>query len=100
MVVTLTAVLKAKQGQEQALENTLVELVTQVESEEGTLKYVLNRAQNYPSVFMVYEVYKDKDALAFHGSTDYFKAAMKKSAAFLEGTPVIEFYTEVARIKR
>jgi len=99
-MITLTAVLKAKPGQEKALEDSLIELVNQVESEEGTLEYVLNRSQKYPSVFMVYEVYRDEDALTFHGSTDYFKAAMKKSAAFLDGKPVMEFYTEVARIKR
>jgi len=41
-----------------------------------------------------------EEALAHHGSTDYFKAAMKESAAFLAEKPEMEFYNEVIRINR
>lgn len=99
-MVTLMATLKAKKGQEDALEAILVKLVKEVESEEGTLEYVLNRSATDPASFMVFEVYKDNDALTLHSSTDYFKAAMKESGAFLESKPGIEFYNEVIRINR
>ena len=99
-MITLTAVLKAKIGQEDALEAALTKLVKQVESEEDTLEYVLNRSAENSASFMLFEVYKDNDALVRHSSTDYFKAAMKESAAFLDGQPVMEFYAEVTRIKR
>jgi quinol monooxygenase YgiN len=100
IMITLTAVLKAKIGQEDALEAALTKLVKQVESEEDTLEYVLNRSTENSTSFMLFEVYKDNDALVSHSSTDYFKAAMKESGAFLDGQPVMEFYTEVTRIKR
>ena len=99
-MITLMATLKAKKGQEDALEAAMVQLVKQVEAEDGTLEYVLNRSTTDPASFMVFEVYKDNDALTHHASTDYFKAAMKESAAFLESKPGMEFYTEVIRINR
>ena len=99
-MITLVAKITAKQGNEAGLEAALSALVKKVEAEEGTLEYVLNKSQNDPCVFMVFEVYKDKDAFKHHGSTDYFKKTMQEIAAYLAQKPVMEFYTEVIRINR
>ncbi|MBC8442076.1 MAG: antibiotic biosynthesis monooxygenase [Deltaproteobacteria bacterium] len=99
-MITLMAKIIAKQGNEADLEAALSALVKEVEAEEGTLEYVLNKSQNDPCRFMVFEVYKDDAALKHHGSTDYFKKTMKESAGYLAQKPVMEFYTEVIRINR
>jgi quinol monooxygenase YgiN len=99
-MITLMAIIKAKKGSEADLEAGLSALVKKVEAEEGTLEYILNKSLTDPCTFMVFEVYKDNDALAYHGSTDYFKAAMKGTAEFVDGKPQIEMYSEVTRIKK
>jgi quinol monooxygenase YgiN len=99
-MITLMAKIKAKQGSEADLEAALSGLVKKVEAEEGTLTYVLNKSLNDPCSFMVFEIYKDEDALTLHGSTDYFKTTMKQTAAYLAEKPVIEMYAEVTRINR
>lgn len=99
-MITLTAKIKAKKGSEADLEAALTALVKKVDSEEGTLEYVLNKSLKDPCVFMVFEVYKDKAALDYHGSTDYFKEGMKATAAFVAEKPLIEMYQEIVRIDR
>ncbi len=99
-MITLSAKIKAKEGSEAALEAALSALVKKVEAEEGTLEYVLNKSLKDPSLFMVFEVYKDKAALDHHGTTDYFTAAMKETAAYVAQKPEIEMYQEITRIKR
>lgn len=99
-MITITAKIKAKKGNEAELEAALTALVKKVNAEEGTLEYVLNKSLKDPCVFMVFEVYKDKAALDHHGSTDYFKANMKATAAFVAEKPEIEMYQEIARIDR
>lgn len=96
-MVTVMAKLTAKEGSQGDLEKVMGELVEQVKSEAGTVEYILNQSTTDPATFMVFEVYKDKAALNFHGSTDYFKAFMKESAALLAAKPEIEIFREVAR---
>ncbi len=63
------------------------------------LAYTLHRSQKDPSLFLLYEKYKDKDALSYHSSTPYFKELFNVVGPLLDGTPGIEMYDEIARIK-
>ncbi len=93
----LIAKIRAKQGSEKDLENALIGLVKKVEAEEDTLQYILHKSLNDPQTFMFYEVYKDKEALARHSVTEYFKETMKTVFPYLDGKPSIETYEEVGR---
>lgn len=100
-MLNIVATLKAKKGSEADLAAGMKALVEKVkENEEGTLEYVLNQSVKDPCCFVVFESYKDKAALEFHGSTDYFKAFMKESGAWLAEKPVIEVCQEVARAQK
>ena len=96
-MVTVTAKLKAKQGEEEKMESLLREVITKVSAEEGTLLYALHKTSSDPTQFLFYEQYKDMDALGVHSTTPHFKQMMTDLAPLLDGKPVIELWEEVAR---
>ena len=97
-MLTVVAVLKAKEGREKEMEEAMRKVVPQVAAEEGTLKYVLHRAKKDPTKFLFYEQYTDKQALGAHSSTPYFLEMFGAIAPFLDGNPSIEVYEEIASI--
>ncbi len=98
-MLTVVAVLKAKEGKEKEMEEKLMEIVPKVEAEEGTLAYALHRAKKDPTKFLFYEKYMDKNALGSHSSTPYFMELFGTIGPFLDGNPSIDIYEEIAAIK-
>jgi len=98
-MITVIAVMKAKKGTEQEMEQALRDVVKDVAGEEGTLAYVLNRAKKDPQKFLMYEKYRDKEALNHHGSTPHFAAMFQKIAPLLDGDPSIEIFEELTSIE-
>ena len=43
-------------------------------TEPGNLRYDVSRTEGQPATFFLYEVYKDKDALAAHQQTPHYLA--------------------------
>lgn len=97
-MLTVIAVLKAKEGKEKELENALAGIVSKVEAEQGTLAYALHRAKREPGKFLFYEKYKDKEALNVHSSTTYFMEFFGTIGPLLDGNPSIDIYEEIAAI--
>ena len=97
-MIVVVAVMKAKKGMEQEMEEALMNIVPKVAKEEGTLAYALNQAKKDPCTFLMYEKYQDKDALSHHSSTPYFAELFEKIAPMLDGAPSIEIYTELSSI--
>ena len=95
----VVAKLKAKAGEETNMEEALRGMVAKVAQEEGTLTYTLHRSQQDPSVFLFYEKYRDAAALKDHSSTSYFKELFANLKPMLDGTPEIEMYDELARLR-
>ena len=95
----VVAKLKAKVGEETNMEEALRGMVAKVAQEEGTLKYTLHRAQQDPSVFVLYEKYQDAAALKAHSSTPYFKELFGTLKPMLDGAPEIEMYDELAQLR-
>jgi len=95
----VVAKLKAKVGEEANMEDALRGMVTKVSQEEGTLTYTLHRAQQDPSVFVLYEKYQDAAALKAHSSTPYFKELFGTLKPMLDGAPEIEMYDELDRLR-
>ncbi len=96
--MVVVAKLKAKPGSENSLEQAFKAMLTAVAGEEGTLVYTLHRSQTDPAVFLVYEKYKDKAALAHHSSTPHFKEFFAASKSLLAEAPVIEMFDEIGSI--
>ncbi len=97
-MLTVIGVLKAKEGKEKDMEEALKRFVPLVAHEEGTLRYVLHRAKKDPTKFLFYERYKDKEALASHGSTSHVKELFATIGPFIEGKLSIEICEEIASI--
>lgn len=98
-MLVVVAKMKAKLGKEQEMEEALRWIIPQVESEEGTLQYILHRAKKEPGTFLFYEKYRDKSALNAHGSTPYFAELFGKIGPLLDGDPTIEIYEDIASIQ-
>lgn len=96
----VVARIKAKAGEEEAMEKVLRDMVGKVKQEPGTLAYTLHRAQNDSTVFLFYEKYADMEAFAFHGGTPYFKELMKTTAPMMDGAPQIDTYDELVGLDR
>lgn len=99
-MIVLIALFKAKPGQEKELEQTLKAMIPEVQNEEGTTMYILNRAAADSGQFVFYEMYKDKAALEFHNSTPYFQALLKNIDGLVAEPPQIDFYEDIASISR
>ena len=72
--VILTAMVKAKPGQEDTVKEALLSLVEPTRKEPGCLCYNLHRSKSDPTQFMFYEQWASKDHLAAHGKTPHMKA--------------------------
>ena len=65
--VVLTAMVKAKPGQEEAVKEALLSLVEPTRKEPGCLCYYLHQSKADPTQFMFYEQWASKEDLAAHG---------------------------------
>jgi quinol monooxygenase YgiN len=72
--VILTAMVKAKAGEEAAVKEALLSLVEPTRNEPGCLCYNLHQSRTDPTLFMFYEQWASKDAFDAHGKTPHMKA--------------------------
>ena len=94
--MVVVAVVKAQAGKEKEMEDALRAMIPKVQSEEGTIAYILHRAQNEQGKFLFYEKYRDRAAFDFHSSTPHFKELFGKISPLLDGQPHVEMYEELA----
>jgi quinol monooxygenase YgiN len=98
-MLIVVAKMNAQVGKEDEMEKALRDIIPKVEFEEGTLAYVLHRMKKKPQNFLMYEKYRDKEALAFHSSTPYFAELFGKIAPLMDGDPTIEVYEMLSSVK-
>jgi quinol monooxygenase YgiN len=70
--VTLTVVLRAREGQETLLEAELRALVGPSRREEGCLAYNLHRSIDPPGALLLHEVWESREAHTEHMHTPHF----------------------------
>jgi quinol monooxygenase YgiN len=92
-MLTFTAKLTVKAGQEAEFERIMRVAVPKVREEPGNHAYVFHRAQDNPRVFMFYEEYSDQAALDAHRA--HLKEMGVDLRSMLEGTPQLEFYDKL-----
>ena len=59
----------AKPGMEKALEEDLLQMIPQSETEDNTLVYCMHRYVGEPGKFFFYERYTDEAAFDYHNNT-------------------------------
>ena len=95
----LIAKFKVKEGQGKTLEKAFEEVIPLVEKEDGTLAYTLAKSMSSPNEYVVYEKYRDDNALAYHSSTPYLQNLFIAIDPALDGSPEILMYEEIGSIK-
>jgi quinol monooxygenase YgiN len=93
-MLTFTARLTVKAGQEQDFERILRIAVPKVREEPGNQAYIFHRSTQDPRVFMLYEEYDDQAALEAHRA--HLRDMGIDLRALLDGPPIIEFYEKLA----
>jgi quinol monooxygenase YgiN len=99
-MIVVTATLQAKAGKEKEVEEAFRAILPRVQTETGTVVYILHRAADHHGKFFLYESYKDKEAFDHHASTPYLKDLFGKLKDLLDGPAVIEFFEEIDRVRR
>ena len=92
-MLTLTAILTVKAGQEVEFERVMQVAVPKVREEPGNHAYVLNRSTENPRVFLVYEEYEDAEALESHRA--HLREMGIDLRDLLDGPPVLTFYDKL-----
>ena len=70
--VTLSVILRAREGQEALLEAELRALVAPTRREEGCITYDLHRATEIPGTFLLHEVWASREHHTAHTQTPHF----------------------------
>ena len=94
--VSVVAKLTTQDGKRADLIAGMAPMMEHVESEEGTLKYLLLEDAGDENVIWLYEEYADQAAFEAHGSSDTMKALGAAIGPFMGGAPELIFCTPVA----
>jgi quinol monooxygenase YgiN len=93
-MIGIVATLKIKEGSGSDFEAVANQLVEKVNAnEEGVVYYDLYKEDETTYVFL--ERYKNEEAQASHGKTEYFKELGAKMGAFMAGAPEIKVLQSV-----
>jgi quinol monooxygenase YgiN len=93
--IAVIAKISCKPGERDACAAGLQPMLDHVESEPGTLRYVLLRDNADADVLWMYEVYDDDAALATHSGSEAMKALGHSIGAHLAGRPELIFTTPI-----
>ncbi len=95
-MLTVVAIMQAKEGKEKELEEELLSLVPLTRQEDGCINYDLHRAVGNPAKFVFYENWADKQALDSHAGMSHLKEFFGKAADLLSGQPDIGLYEMIS----
>ncbi len=73
MAVVLSATWIAKEGQEELVREAIEHLSPASRTEPGNIYYQAYQDPAEPSVFRIFEIYTDDDAVKAHAEYDHFK---------------------------
>jgi quinol monooxygenase YgiN len=93
--VTVIATLKARPGQEPALEQALLDLIPTTRKEAGCLNYDLHRSTDDSRVFVFYENWTSQAALEAHLANAHLVAFGQKADALLSEPPQIVLFQKI-----
>lgn len=94
--ISLIAKLTAADGKAAELEEALAAVVAAGDEEDGLEVYSAHAADDEPGVYWFFELYRDADAVAVHGTGERMREAMGAFAGLLGGRPEIIRMTPVA----
>lgn len=81
--ITVLAMVKAKEGMEEAVKEELLSLVNPTRSEPGCINYDVHQATDDKSLFMFYENWKSLEDVEKHRETPHLKAYRQKVVSLI-----------------
>ncbi|OBK71236.1 putative quinol monooxygenase [Mycobacterium sp. 1274761.0] len=75
-----------------AFQKLLTYVAAQSNSEPGVVYYGFAKSVDAADVYSVVEVYRDQDAVASHGQTEWVTESVPKFLTLIEGMPEIKQY--------
>ncbi len=93
--VTLTVILRAKEGQDVLLEAELRALIPPTLREDGCLTYDLHRGTEIPGTFLLHEVWASREHHRLHMNTPHFLRWNARKDALLAARDAT-FWTQLA----
>ncbi len=78
-VITVFAIVKAKEGCMDTLDGYLEKLIEETRKEEGCIDYILHKDIEDENVFIFYENWKNIKALEDHAKTSHFLSFVEKT---------------------
>ena len=89
MTYVIVAYWRPREGQAEKIEAILRDLAAAARQEPGNLEFIVNRSHGDPNEFLLYEQYKDDDAIEAHRAAAHFlqyvKNELPKIADRIEG---------------
>ena len=89
MSVFLTATVKSKTGQEDALKEALQQLVVGSRNEAACIQYDLHQSVEDPGFFIFHEEWADQAGLDLHNVQPHILRFQKEAGNLVEGTVTI-----------
>ena len=89
---TIVARAEVLEGKEKEFIAKAEKLIEATRSEEGNISYTLYQCPERPTMFIFYEEYKDKRAMAIHAASDHFKTFGKEIEGLLAQELSIETF--------
>ncbi|SEI37084.1 Quinol monooxygenase YgiN [Dyadobacter koreensis] len=86
MSIFLTAFVKSKPGNSEALKKQLLNLVAHSTKEEACLQYDLHQSQEDPNVFIFHEEWESQAGLDIHNASPYIIAFVALAPELIEGS--------------
>jgi quinol monooxygenase YgiN len=93
--IAVIAKITCKPGERDAAATGLQPMLDHVETEPGTLRYVLLQDNADADVLWMYELYDDNDALTVHSGSEAMRALGHAIGAHLAGRPELIFTTPI-----
>jgi quinol monooxygenase YgiN len=98
--ITVIAMLKAREGLEERVNQELLKMVEETHKENGCLQYDLHRSVEDPSVFVFYETWENRGCLDKHFETAHFLRLSGMVEELFEDEPVIQFFDKISAPKQ
>lgn len=89
MNLYLTAIVKSKEGNSDAMKNILQQLVADSRKEHACLQYDLHQDQENNNVFIFQEIWENREGWDLHNSQPHINRFISDSADIIDGTVTI-----------
>lgn len=87
-MLTVVAIIRAEEGQEEAARAALEALIAPTRAEDGCIQYDLHRDHADPGLFIFYENWRDEAALERHLAAPHLVAHGERSRGIIKSADV------------